>query len=443
MKHILKIGKRYHYNRRVPSELIDFDPREYVRVSLKTDSYKEACQKAGVYDQKIEAYWNDLLKTGKKYTSQTFQSVVRKARLLGFEYKSVEELTKTDLHEVIKRYETLAGNEKSKPLVTALLGGAQEKSLALSEVPNSFWAISEDRIINKSEDQVRKWKNPRKRAFKNLIDLIGDKEVKRLTRDDMIAFRDWWIKRIQKGSLSKNSANKEIHAIKNMIERINEHERLGLDASWLFSKIGLLDRGNKAKRSSFDSSYIIKNFLQKDSMLGLNDEAKAIVRVLAETGARPKEICGLEGSDIVLDHEVPHIKIRFKDNQELKTIYSERDIPLVGLALDTIKSYPDGFSKYRGRSDTLSATVNKYFRENNLVPSKKHSLYSLRHSFQDRMTEANIPDRVQCELFGHKFSRPEYGAGPSLKLKLEWLQKIQLSKKECWSGRGREFKSPR
>ena len=432
MKHILKIGKRYHYNRRVPSELSEFDPREYVRVSLKTDSYKEACQKAGVYDQKVEAYWNELLKAGKTYKSETFQSVVRKARLLGFEYKSVEELTKIDLHEIVKRHEALEGKEKSKPVVEAVLGRASEKSLTLSQVPDNFWAISKNRIINKSADQVRKWKNPRNRAFNNLIELIGDKEVNQLTRDDMVAFRDWWIKRIQLDRLTRNSANKEIHAIKNMVEAINEHERLRLDTSWLFSKIGLLDRGNKAKRKSFDSHFIIKNFLQESSLKGLNEEAKAIVKILAETGARPIEICGLEKDDIVFDDETPHIKIRFKEKQELKTIYSERDIPLIGLALDTIKSYPEGFSKYRGRSNALSATVNKFFRQNNLSPTREHTLYSLRHSFQDRMTEVNMPDRVQCELFGHKFSRPEYGAGPSLKLKLEWLERIQLSKKECW-----------
>lgn len=428
MKHILKVGNKYHYNRRVPIELADLDPREYVRVSLKTDSYTEACQKAGLYDRKIEKYWNELLETGNTHNTDAFQRIVKKLRVLGFDYKPLNELLKVDLDEITTRVEILDGNEKSKPFVEAVLGGVSQKFLRLSEIPDIFWSISENRVMNKSKDQVRKWKNPRKRAFNNLIKLIGDKEVKDLTRDDMIAFRDWWIARIQQDKLAKNSANKEIHAIKNMIEAVDEHKRLKLDTSWLFKKIGFLDRGNKAKRHSFDSEYIVNNFLVGGTLIGLNDEARSIVKILAETGARPKEICGLEKDDIILNDPTPHIKIRFKDRQELKTIYSERDIPLIGITLEIFKQYPNGFPKYRNKSETLSATVNKYFRENGLMPSKKHSLYSLRHSFQDRMTEANMPDRVQCELFGHKFSRPEYGAGPSLVLKQEWLEKIRLVK---------------
>ncbi len=94
--------------------------------------------------------------------------------------------------------------------------------------------------------------------------------------------------------------------------------------------------------------------------------------------------------------------------------------------LQIFQKFPAGFPRYFDRSESLSATVNKYLKESSLLPSDKHSLYSLRHSFQDRMTEVNMPCRVQCELFGHKFNRPEYGSGPSLELKREWLEKIRL-----------------
>ena len=163
-----------------------------------------------------------------------------------------------------------------------------------------------------------------------------------------------------------------------------------------------------------------------DALLGLNKEARAIVQILAHTGARPKEICCLQSDDILLSDETPHIKIRFKEGQELKTIYSERDIPLLEDTLAIFQSYLDGFPRYYNRSDTFTAAVNKYLRENSIINSKEYSLYSLRHSFQDRMTAVDMPDRVQCELFGHKFSRPKYGSGPSLKLKKEWLKKIQI-----------------
>jgi hypothetical protein len=65
-------------------------------------------------------------------------------------------------------------------------------------------------------------------------------------------------------------------------------------------------------------------------------------------------------------------------------------------------------------------------RENDLFPSEKHSLYSLRHSFQDRLTSANAGDRVQTDLMGHKFSREKYGNGASLQDKKLWMEQICL-----------------
>ena len=410
----------------MPQELKEYDSREYVRMSLKTDSYEKACQKAAALDQKTQAYWDELVKTNSSYDKSAFSKAVKLARLLGFEYKSISQLDDQGVKDLIDRVEVLENTPHSKEVSEAVLGGVEPKSLKLSEVESLFWSITSDRIMNKSEDQVRKWKNPRKRAIRNLTNLIGDKHLNDLGRDDVISFRDWWIKRITSDQLSRNSANKEIHAIKNMIEAVNEHERLGLDTQWLFSKTGLQDKGNKAKRPSFTSHFIRQHILDYKALSKLNAQAKAITQALAETGARPKEICCLTREDIILDHDIPHVKIRFKNNQELKTIYSERDIPLINTALKIFQKFPDGFPQYFNRSDSLSATVNKYLKGLDILPSSRHSLYSLRHSFQDRMTEVNMPDRVQCELFGHKFSRPEYGSGPSIELKREWMYKVAL-----------------
>lgn len=86
------------------------------------------------------------------------------------------------------------------------------------------------------------------------------------------------------------------------------------------------------------------------------------------------------------------------------------------------------FTDYHDKPDSLSSAMNKYLNENGLLPSDKHTLYSLRHSFQDRLLTANAPDRVQADLMGHKFHRLYYGDGSSLKQKLEWLKKVQLIK---------------
>ena len=84
------------------------------------------------------------------------------------------------------------------------------------------------------------------------------------------------------------------------------------------------------------------------------------------------------------------------------------------------------FNRYFGKPDLISGTINKYCRDNNILPSQNHSLYSLRHSFEDRLTAVEPPDKVQAALMGHKYSRPRYGLGPTLSQKKAWLDRIDF-----------------
>ena len=56
----------------------------------------------------------------------------------------------------------------------------------------------------------------------------------------------------------------------------------------------------------------------------------------------------------------------------------------------------------------------------------KHTAYSLRHSFEDRMAEAAIDDRIRAELMGHKYARPDYGRGGSLETRQKAIERIAL-----------------
>jgi integrase len=72
----------------------------------------------------------------------------------------------------------------------------------------------------------------------------------------------------------------------------------------------------------------------------------------------------------------------------------------------------------------LSATLNKYLWENDLRPTQDHTVYSLRHSFKDRLIAVEAPDSLIDSLMGHKTYKPRYGRGPSLELKLKFLEQI-------------------
>ena len=121
--------------------------------------------------------------------------------------------------------------------------------------------------------------------------------------------------------------------------------------------------------------------------------------------------------------------IRPNGTRSLKTAHSERTIPLVGSALVAMKENPRGFPRYAGKNASASGAINKYLRENKLLP-KGATLYGLRHGFQDRLIEVEAPERIQADLMGHKTLRPKYGKGPSLKQMHQWLERTALGDRD-------------
>ena len=427
MKHLLKLNNRYYYNRRVPETMRDFDPRKIIRVSLKTDSLETAMKRDSMMDQQIETYWSELISSGKSHSHIRYKQAVIIARQFGFPYKSVDQLANESIDKIVERTLVIQSELKNEKTIESLLGSIDKPSLKLSDSLELFWAISKDHIINKSEDQIRKWRNPRIKAIKTCIRVIGDKALTDLHRNDMIRVRDWYITRIENEGLKAATVNKVFIHLKTTIEAIRDHYQLDVDIDWLFKKIKLKESSN-SHRPPFSTQFIQDHILRPHCLEQLNPEARAILILLSETGARPNEICSLNPEDIHTEHEIPHITISPRKGHELKTVYSKRSIPVIGKALHQISQFPKGFNRYNGKAESLSATLNKYLKTNGLLPTPAHCLYSLRHAFQDRLTTVNAPDRVQAELMGHKFNRPKYGDGPSLEQKQSWLLKISVTK---------------
>ncbi len=425
MSYLTKRHNTYYYYRRIPASLKAYDPRPFIRISLRTDSQKQAATLAHARNQEIEAYWQQLIKTGSLHSLERFKAAVEGARLFGFGYYPAAELAQMPLPEIFIRLDAIEKKINAPKQVEAIAGGVPKPVILLSDCFPKYLAFSKNLIMNKTEDQIRKWENPRKKAMKNFINVTGDKPINELTRDDTLKVRDSLIMRVQQGNIVPVSANKEIVFAKTLIEGVSDNLNFNLDIKHLFRKL-ILDKGDEGRRLPFETNYIVNTLLDEQKLKGLNLEAKAALYAFAETGAGFSELTGLVPDDIVLNHEIPHIVITSRDKHSLKTKYRRRIIPLVGYALDAFKAYPNGFKSYFGKPDNLSATVNKYLHENGLLPTDMHSAYSLRHSFQDRLTHINAPDRLQADLMGHKFNRPSYGDGASLPLKYEWMKKVQL-----------------
>ena len=85
-----------------------------------------------------------------------------------------------------------------------------------------------EKTLGKSEDQRRRWEAPRKKAVKNFVAVVGDKEIANITRNDKLDFRQHWLDRIVAGEVTANSANKDLIHLGDVLKTANTMKRLGL-----------------------------------------------------------------------------------------------------------------------------------------------------------------------------------------------------------------------
>lgn len=409
---ITKRNNTYHLRRRVPRRYKSVDPRGTVWFSLHTDSETVARSKADrAWGQMVEA-WEARLAGDTDDAEARYAAAQELARVRGFRYLDIGHASRLPMAELVERVEAVPtpAGVPDVAEASALLGTVPEPQITVTKALELYWSLDREKTLGKSEDQLRRWKNPRKKAIRNFVAVIGDKAIDNITRDDMLDFRQVWLERIEAGEVTANSANKDLIHLGQVLKTVNSMKRLGLDLP-----LGELSfkEGETRTRPPFSNEWIRDRLLAPGALEGLNAEARGLVLGMVNTGYRPSEGAGLSAKTIRLDCDVPHISIE-PDGRQLKSHHARRVIPLTGVSLDAFKEFPEGFPRYRANSAGLSATVNKYLRGKGLLETPDHSFYSLRHSFEDRMLAAGVDDRIRRDLFGHRLDRERYGAGASL-----------------------------
>ena len=174
-------------------------------------------------------------------------------------------------------------------------------------------------------------------------------------------------------------------------------------------------------------------------------EVKTIGLLMIWTGCRTMEIGGLLHSDLMLDLNVPYILVRPNRIRRLKTIASERRVPLTTNALDILREYLQGlkttelnapvFPTYGrdGGMDPLSQNLRNIIRKKMKIDDSRLVPYSTRHTLKDKMRLLKTPLMYQLDIMGHKKSNEiadGYGEGDPLIYIQQELQKA--SELEDW-----------
>jgi integrase len=422
-EHVHKRRGFWYYIRRVPKPALHLEPRPIV---AKSTGIRVADDPRGIVarqrvlelDTAQTLKWDDLIAGRNPELRHDYRRNVHIANTHHLPYRDKQEVAALPDGDFMHRLDVIRANPTPE-VASAMMGTVPKPQLMLSALIDEYAKLNAASLKSKSANQYKKWRVARDARLKTFIEVIGhDIELANVKRTHVLQLRNHWNDLAAKDELKIESANKYLGNVSAMFKAVAEAHQL--ETGTIFQKI-YIKGGKTGKRHSFDNAWVQNTLFAEGALDGLNQEARSIIYLIVETGIRLVEACSLNKSAIVLDHDIPHIKIR-ADGRELKTDQSERDIPLVGVALMAMQQNPNGFPRYLDKNPQASGLINQYLKTHfELKP--KQSVYSLRHTFKNRLRSIRCQDEISARLMGHEYELPEYGE-PSLEDKLYWLNKI-------------------
>ena len=362
----------YYFSKTVPRDLKPHYSRSRIIICLKTKSSKQAEISSKSIINKLENYWLGL------------------------------RLTKTDIPA-----QHLLTSDPSKA----------------SDAPSLKDALSIYLKI-KGEGRSDYFVTTAHRNIDYVIKCLGCRPIDQYTSADAAKYRDWLV---EKG-LASSSVKRVFSSVKAIVNlAINE---LGVDAKNPFSGVYLASRDDAKKRKPL-SSKSLKSL--QAICLGADDDLRWLVALISDTGMRLAEAAGLHVDDIVLG-DISYVCVKPHAWRSLKTVSSERRIPLVGVSLwaaKRIKVMSNGycFPRYvdgiKCNSNSASAALNKWLKT---ATKQDVVMHGLRHMFRDRLRAVEAPLDMVDQLGGWSLQSvgQGYGDGYSIEKLNEWMLKLML-----------------
>ena len=445
-------GKTYYLKMRVPVEFADIEPMKIIERSLKTRDRIEADARCANARAALFNEWRARRAGKAADTRAIFDASIELLKGWGMSFSPMEELLTGPIDELLSRIDVIAKMSPTSAAVPAALGAVDLPDISLHEMAKRMPVLKEEEIRAKNARQRREWCGNFKRAAKDFTAQIGKRTVLTISEQDAVDYKDFWKKRASEG-VSSNYANKQIRYVRQMIDahfedirlpmskRINVFHQMGVE------KIAYEQADEERKKLSLPERWIRDRLVRDRILEGLDQEASDIAIIAAICGCRASEVYDLPEADIHLDHPIPHLMLRVvlegPNRRQLKGPSSKRTVILLGPALEAMRRHPQGFAKYRGKA-TYSSYVNGFLRDNCLFPpvpegeDRRYVISGTRHSFEDRMIKARMPNEERAYLMGHSIGRvrgrPVYGSGLDMRVRA-LLQEMITFETQHWKPR--------
>ena len=427
LPHLYLRGKNFVFRLVIPAHLRGLAGKSEFKVSLKTKDRLTALRKYG----EIEPYYRNLmekLRSGETLTSASdlsYEEIVQMASIQGRTYQPIDQLIQNPAEFMQTHREWSKAGKPKGPEFQSYFGTATS-TIKLSGLV-AFYEEDQMHLLSSYKGRERSKKiDPLQNAVKQLTAFLGkDIELETLTRQQARDFHKSLKAKIASQEIKANTASKYITHMRVLIKTYKlAHDD---ESETVFDGLNFMVDDNA--RPPFSIDFLNECWFKDDVFARLNPCAKALLFAVIDTGCSFKELCGLNpDQDIKLTAAIPHIIIQENQTRKLKTTHRKRIIPLVGYSLRSFQAFPQGFTHYATGNGPSNASglINKFMKYNGLLETDEHTVYSLRHTFKDRMRKHRLPEELQNDLMGHKAQGmgAHYGNGHSLEDTVTFMQQM-------------------
>jgi integrase len=266
-----------------------------------------------------------------------------------------------------------------------------------------------------------KTEQAKKLAARKFVKIVGNLPIGRVDRKAALSFVDMLAR-----DLAHNTLQRDVGFVREVFSHAVQQDWIDRNP---FDGISLRGKGRATEpRVPFKRSQLKQLFA-----MPLKEQDRLCLSILSATGMRLDEVALLEWGDIQTEEGIQFFDLQ-RLHKVVKNRSAERQLP-VPSALRLPQRGTGRLFTYRLDDDgkaqnAASKALMKYVNQVRDDPSDRRlTVHSLRHTYKDLLREAEVPDEAQNFLMGHSGSGQgsRYGAGPSLRLKSGYIERLDLS----------------
>ena len=441
IKNTYQRGGSVYYQRAIPKALHGRYPSKLIKINLGKVDLSTAARKVAALNKRFEAEWSGLLAAPESSPQALKAHAASLLQSFGIAPSTASDTASPETEYFL---ETLEEKERAYALAQGLddwerreltpaeflppVELAALKMLHAHTLPPTLSEALELHLrIHKKRDDL-KYTTYQRRAWAALLAVTGDKPVQDLTRDDVRLYID--------RTLASGSATTTVRRLLGAMRAVFTTWRLEKDKHQAnpFEGIAIAGEGaDKKERIPYSAVDLTKLYAE---CVKVNDSARWLVALCADTGARLAELTGLALADIHLDASTPYVEIKPHPWRSLKNKASARKVPLVGASLwgasqvvnnatvDQRFAFPQYTSDTECNATAASATLVSWIRRRGI----DHVVHELRHTMADRLRDVGCPKEIRYAIDGHAAQDvgDTYGNGHGPKVLAEWLDRVAL-----------------